>query len=92
MYWYFYRSTIILNICVSILVAFFTGSLFLVVFPVCFATIGLFAVFLYKEVARPLEYFFYYNRGITKIKLFLFCMLINILPASLFLIFFFYVS
>ena len=92
MYWTFYRSTVTLNICVSFVVAFLTrGDLFFY-FPVCFATIGLLAVFLYKEIARPLEYYFYYNRSISKIKLMLFCFIVNILLAVLILTIIIYVA
>ena len=95
MYWYFYRTTLSLNIgfsfCVTMLATFYGGNP-VVWFPVCFATVGLLATLLYKEVVRPFEYYFYYNRGITKTKLFLFCWLVNILPASLFLILIYYVT
>ena len=85
MYWTFYRSTLTLNFFVSFLFSFLTGADLFVYLPVCFATIGLFAVFLYKEIARPFEYYFYYNHAITKIKLILFCLIANILLAALIL-------
>ena len=91
LYWAFYKSTVILNIAVSFALAslatVFSGDVFTfcIYFPGSFATIGLLFVFLYKEIAFPLEYYFYYNRGITKIKLFIFCFLINVLPATLIL-------
>jgi len=103
LYWSFYKSTVILNICVSFAVAcfvsafaenffafgfFFSGSfatIVLLVFPGSFATIGFLAVFLYKEIACSIEYYFFYNRGITKIKLFIFCLLVNLIPATLIL-------
>ena len=77
MYWTFYRSTIILNSLVSFLIALITGEM-LLFFPICYATIGLLAVFLYKEIARPNNYYFYYNQGISKVKLMMFCFLVNI--------------
>ena len=95
LYWAFYKSTVTLNICVSFAVAFlgmiYDGN-FLVLFAGSFLTVGLLAVFLYKEIACPLEYYFYYNRGITKTKLIIFCLLVNILPATLILTITLYVS
>jgi len=96
MYWTFYKSTVIINICVSIALSVIAGAMttagFFVSFAVCFATLGLMGVFLYKEVARPLEYYFYYNRGISKRQIMSFCFIFNILMASFFLIVRYYVS
>jgi len=91
LYWAFYKSTVILNLCVSFFVAFVTGQFF-EFFAISYATFGLIGVFLYKEIAFPLEYYFYYNRGITKIKLFSFCLLVNISLAAFLLTILHYVS
>ena len=96
MYWSFYRSTIILSLGVSLAVAILallmlSGNVF-VIFAGCFVTVGPLSSFLYKEITCPLEYYFYYNRGISKIKLLLFCLLVNIPLSSLVLIFSFYVA
>jgi len=91
LYWAFYKSTVILNLCVSFIVAFVTGQFF-EFFAISYATFGLIGVFLYKEIAFPLEFYFYYNRGITKIKLILFCLLVNILLVTLFLSILYYVA
>ena len=95
MYWTFYRSTLTLNAgvstCISLL-AYINGENILVWFPVCFASAGLLAVVLYKEIARPVEYYFFYNRSISKIKLFLFSWIVNLLLSSLFLIAIYYVA
>jgi len=91
LYWAFYKSTVILNIAVSFAVACFVSAFaenivaFGFFFPGSFATIGLLAVFLYKEIACSIEYYFFYNRGITKIKLFIFCLLVNTILATLIL-------
>jgi hypothetical protein len=61
------------------------------VFSICFVSIGLFFAFLYKEIACPHEYYFYYNRGISKIKLIFFCLFVSILPSALILIILHYV-
>ena len=94
----FYKSTVIVNIAVSFalasLVSVFSGDVFAfcIYFPVSFATIGLLFVFLYKEIAFPAEYYFYFNRGITKIKLFIFCFLVNIPLATLVLTILYHVA
>ena len=87
----FYKSTVILNICVSFVIAFVTGQFF-AFFAISYATLGLLAVFLYKEIAYPAEYYFYYNRGITKIKLIIFCFLVNIPLSTLIFTFLNYVA
>ena len=92
MYWAFYKSTVVLNICVSGMVAFLTREALLVTFPICFATVGLLVAFLYKEIARKMEYYFYFNRGISKIKLMLFCFMVNVLLALPILFIVFYVT
>ena len=90
LYWAFYKSTIAFNIGVSIAIAFismiFFGGNFFVVFAGSFMSVGALVAFLYKEIFSPLEYYFYYNRGISKIKLIIFCLLFNILPATIILI------
>jgi hypothetical protein len=88
-YWFFYRSTLTVNLIVSLMIGFIAG---ITVFAVSLITVGLFLAFLYKEVACPHEYCFYYNRGISKIKLVFFCLLVNTVPASLILIIVHYAS
>ena len=86
LYWAFYKSTLTLNIIVSFviaLVAMVYGGNFFIVFAVSFMSSGLFAVLFYKEIDCSLEYYFYYNQNISKIKLIVFCFLVNILPSAL---------
>ena len=84
MYWAFYKSTVTINLVVSILIGFVFKSI--TVFALCLVTSGLFFAFIYKEITFPQEYYFYYNRGISKIKLIIFCILVNILPSAIILI------
>ena len=89
LYWAFYKSTIAFNIGVSIAIAVISmiyGGNFFIVFAISFMSIGPMVSFLYKELSFPLEYYFYYNRGISKIKLIIFCLLLNILPSTIILI------
>ncbi len=49
-------------------------------------TFGPLISFTYKEWARSGEYYFYYNQGITKVKLILFGVIVNVLLGVLILI------
>ena len=89
-YWAFYKSTVTINLVVSLMFGIVSRSI--IVFAISLVSIGLFFAFLYKEVVRPQEYYFYYNRGISQIKLIIFCMLVNILPSALILIIYNYVT
>jgi hypothetical protein len=60
-------------------------------FAISYAVIGFVFVFLYKEIVRPNEYYFYYNQGISKIRLYSFCLIINVLFAILVLIIYDYI-
>ena len=83
-YWAFYKSTIFINFVVSLMVGLVTMSI--TIFAISLATIGLIFALLYKEVMCPYEYYFYYNRGISKIRLIVFCLFVNSLPSTLILI------
>ena len=81
MYWAFYKSTIAVNLCVSLAIFAITGNIY--IFAASIVFFGPSFAFLYKEVVKPLEYYFYYNRGISKTKLILFCLTVNVLPATI---------
>jgi len=96
MYWIYYKSTIVINLCVSIAIiliaSFYGAEVIIYIFAVSLAFIGPLFAFLYKEIVKPLEYYFYYNRGITKFKLMSFCLTVNTLLALLISIIAYYVS
>ena len=56
------------------------------VFAISVLTAGPLVTFIYKELARPLEYYYYYNQGISKTGLIICCILANIPAAALALI------
>jgi hypothetical protein len=70
----FYKSTLPINIIISILPLLFGGIPF---FTSVFLTFGFFTALLIKEVNGKNEYLFYYNNGISKVKLWLFSYIIN---------------
>lgn len=78
LHWEFFKSTIILNLASSVLFAAIIGSMsggtkttspLIVNYINCCMFGGPLVSFYYKELSRKKEYYFYYNRGITKIKL-----------------------
>ena len=97
LYWAYYRSTIIVNICVSIAIIliasfFHETDVSIYLFAASLAFIGPSFAFLLKEIVRPLEYYFYYNRGISKIKLITFCLIVNTLLGIIISLIAFYVT
>jgi hypothetical protein len=89
-YWAFYKSTVTVNLAVSFAIScilFLQGAIWngIATFAVSLITVGLFLAFLYKEAVCPQEYYFYYNRGISKIKLIIFCFCVNVPPSAVIL-------
>jgi len=89
-YWAFYKSTLTVNLVVSLTIGLISSgygfAIGITVFAISLVSIGLFFAFLYKEVAFPQEYYFYYNLGISKIRLMIFCFLVSILLSAFILI------
>ena len=90
MYWAFYKSTIAVNLCVSLAIFAITQNIY--IFAASIVLFGPLCAFLYKEVVKPLEYYFYYNRGISKTKLIIFCLIVNILPSTMISLIAYYVA
>ena len=92
MFFAFYTSTVIICYAVSCTVAlvalFLVRAPFFVTFSISIATVGLFMSLLYKEISHPEQYYFYYNRGISKMRLYAFCGIINVVIGTLILIFY----
>ena len=70
----FYKSTLPLNVAVSIVPLVVGGIDF---FEAIFLTIGFFSSYPIKEVNRKNEYLFYYNNGITKFQLWMYSYILN---------------
>ena len=80
-YFTFFKSTLALNLPVSLAVCIFSFSgdhLAKAMITAGFA----FSVF-YKELTRKNEYYFYYNAGISKIKLLAITFLLTLLTAAI---------
>jgi hypothetical protein len=82
LYWEFHKSTIVINWTFSIaLSALSTPWLF----PVLTMTGGPLISLLYKEIARNNEYYFYYNRSISKVNLIAISLVLNVLVGIILL-------
>jgi len=96
LYWAFYKSTLTLNIVVSFAIALVammvSGGNFFAAFAVSYMSVGLLVALLFKEINCPMEYYFYYNQSLSKIKLIVFCLLVNTLPSMLILTIVYYVT
>ena len=88
-HWAYFKSTFIFNIFSSVLLAFIVHAglkifpdspppLYLVYIKCCMFG-GPLLCFFYKELSRKNEYYFYYNRGISKLSLFITTLLTYIL-------------
>jgi len=96
LHWEYFKSTLVLNLASSVLFAFFINSFlktlpipipsFPVIYIRCLMTGGLLLCFIYKEISRKNEYYFYYNRGITKLSLWLVTLATYILTGTLLII------
>ena len=79
LHWEFFKSTLVLNLASSVLFAYCIFYLlknlpdplppFHIIYIRCLMFGGPLLCFLYKEISRKNDYYFYYNRGITKIRL-----------------------
>lgn len=91
----FYKSTLTINLSTSLIITLFYLKVlfqetigislfellinYMSVFSVFFLTVGFLFSILHKELARKAEYYFYFNKGIGRIQLFSFCILLNFL-------------
>jgi hypothetical protein len=83
----FYKSTLSLSITFAALVAVMGGRLFITVFGIAFMTGSWILSLYYKEQTRKNEYVYYQNMGITKSALVIFCILLNVLIGSFFILY-----
>ena len=84
LFWAFFKSTLVINLLVSFTASVIAGLMtdimaMTMIFPICFMSGGPLSSFFFKEVWRLNEYYFYYNRGISKYQLMAFTMSVYIL-------------
>ncbi|OJV67626.1 MAG: hypothetical protein BGO42_16470 [Flavobacterium sp. 40-81] len=80
LYFEFYKSTLAINLFISLIWIFNSLGTFFV----SFCTFGLLAAFIFKEYYRKNDYFFYYNTHISRNSLFLFCFITNLFVCLIF--------
>ncbi len=73
----FYKSTLTLSICFSLVFAVIGGPAPFRNFGIALMTGGTVIGLLYKEISHKNEYYFYYNTGISKLALLFSCAAIN---------------
>jgi hypothetical protein len=66
----FYKSTLLLSIA--------CGLMFFIAFGFGFLSAGSVISITYKEISKQHEYYFYYNKGISKFTLILSCVVLNL--------------
>ena len=77
----FYKSTLIINLIISVVFGLLTKSVN--AFGFSFTFIGFSVAFFYKEIYRKQEYYLYFNAGISRQQLVIFCFLLNCLLSIL---------
>lgn len=82
-YWEFHKSTLLINWVFSAVIATVVSPW---LFPVITMTGGPLLSLFYKELSRNKDYFFYYNLGITKVKLIAISMVFNVITGLLLLL------
>ena len=102
LHWEYFKSTLVLNFSSSILIAFIIRLTLLtlpdppspiyIIYIRCCMFGGPLLCFFYKEMSKKNEYYFYYNRGISKLSLFISTLSTYILMGYLLLIILHYVK
>jgi hypothetical protein len=82
----FYKSTLLFSITCGVMLGVINFQLFLVAFGFSFLSAGTVISLMYKEISKQHEYYFYYNKGISKQTLILTCVLANLFIGILLII------
>jgi hypothetical protein len=82
----FYKSTLLFNIACGVILGAINFQLFFVAFGFGFLSAGTVISLLYKEISKQHEYYFYYNKGISKQTLILTCAIANLVIGILLII------
>jgi hypothetical protein len=85
LYWEFYKSTLVTNVLFSIVLSLIIFPLFFTLLPILIMTGGPIISLFYKEISNKNEYYFYYNRGVSKLSLIIINILLNVLTGFILL-------
>ncbi len=88
LHWLFFKSTFTTSFVFSLILSLMIYPLFLTVFPIALMTGGPVVGLFFKDLFRGDEYYFFYNRGISKGKLISISWIIHIVFGLVVLIIF----
>lgn len=74
---HFYRELLKMNVIISIFMGIMSLGFGVYGFSICFLTGGYIISLGYFEVSRPNQYYFYYNQGLSKLRLYIVSYLYN---------------
>jgi len=78
LFWEFHKSTMMINWSISIAFSVVMFPLFFTLLPIFIMTGGPIISLFYKEISKKNEYYYYYNRNISKISLIAVSMILNL--------------
>ncbi len=81
LFWEFHRSTLLINWSFSIAFSMLIFPLFFTMLPIYMMTGGPILSLFYKEISKKNEYYFYYNRSISKVSLIVVSMALNLITS-----------
>jgi hypothetical protein len=73
----FYKRLLVVNVLISLILALLSSN-FLLTLGLSFMSAGFLMSLLYQEQTHKTEYYFYYNKGISKLRLILVSGLLNV--------------
>jgi len=82
----FYKSTLLFSIACGVMLGAINFNDFFAAFGFSFLSAGTVISLLYKEMSKQHEYYFYYNKGISKQTIILTCILTNLIIGILLII------
>jgi hypothetical protein len=82
----FYKSTLLFSIFCGITLGAINFHDFFVAFGFSFLSAGTVISLMYKEISKQHEYYFYYNKGLTKKALIISCALTNLFIGLLIIV------
>ena len=81
----YYKGLFLLNLAISICLGLLCIGIGSYGFPICFLTGGYFISILYYENSKQNQYYFYYNRGLSKQNLYITSLVFNTIFGLLFI-------
>ncbi len=82
LYWEFYKSVFLINLFLTLVTLKYNPNTILI--NLCFVAIII--IHIYKEYYRANEYYFYYNKNISKLQLLAFCFGLNFIISIIILL------